>query len=780
MTQLPFQDEEEVLVLSTRQPWPRWLRLFLKIIASLLVIALLVAGFMAWRYYTVQRQVKRDLAIFIGHEEELRALGGVDAVDELVPSDVSRPWRFRYQSSIRARRDRTIPDLVLKRVAYHDHTARVHLQVNEVEQLRRYRLEKARWYRVPFEATNWGDKQDVTLAQGVTLVYWQEDADFAQTLSQDLPGLLAMLQTLGLPLSQSAHRVVIIPKEFGSLARPGEKVQALIVNSPHVDWIPQAPGELSHEQELRLALAQLLFSQARDEIGPTSSLPGAVRVQTAIHALLAWQWAVGEVDDAAVLAWARELKGHWVSPITGLPPDLITELQPKAPDAAARLMMTYLLRREGVDALVALHEAMRDATTWDEAYTQAVGKTAYQVEEATRQMLQDPTGPLPPWPARATQPPPQRVTYLGLAGDDRTLMARSPQGEALLLHLPPDVSLSLADGSPLETSCMALGSQLRLAGRWLDQGLRAEVTSLTLEQAVLPPALQTPALDPQALALVMHLQPKKPDQQTQARLMQLMPGGIEKTLVSLDAAPVVVDSTVPLLAWMSSSACTRPWILVYQPEEGVVGAWLAPAGVQRLTWAWHIGDRFFFQVSHQEQGDRTYRSGPGHQLEQVSSEVWAQALSNAPIIQRWQPLFDRDDAFIVNDLLTQETRTLYHAQQGEQVSIPLQGLGGPETRFYFLLRRSEGESWVAAVDWDHPDDAQFLFAISALDTLAPAFALCQDQTYLYTHMRMKASPSVESHLRLHRDQGMDLSLLSVDGQVLIPLYCRRPAPSTDH
>ncbi len=776
MTELPFQDEEEVLVLSTRQPWPRWLLLFLKILALLLVLALLIAGGMAWRYYAVQRQVKKDLAIFIGHEEELRALGGVDAVDELVPPDVSRPWRFRYQSSIRARRGRAIPDLVLKRVTYHDRTARVHLEVDGLEQQRQYRLEDARWYRVPFEATNWGEKQESQLPQGVTLVSWQEDADFAQVLSQDLPDLLGMLQALGLPLSRSAHRVVIIPKEFGSLARPGEKVQALIINSPHVDWIPQAPGELSYEQELRLALAQLLFSQARDESGATPSLPGATRVQTAIHHLLAWQWAVGEVNDAAVLTWARKLKGHWVSPVTGLPPDLITELQPEAPDVAARLMMTYLLRREGVDALVALHEAMRHATTWDEAYAQAVGQTAFQVEEATRQMLQDPTGPLPPWPAPASQPPPQMVTYLGLAGDEHTLIARAPQGEALLLHLPPDGAMTLADGSHLETSCVASGSQLRLAGRWLDQGLRVEVTGLILERAVLPLSVQTPALDPQAQALIMHMRPMKPGQQAQARLMQLMPGGIEKTLVSLDTTLVVADPTGPLLAWMSSSTCDRPWILVYQPEEGVVGAWLAPTGVQRLLRAWHIGDHFFFQVVQQEQGALIYRSGPEHRLERMPEETRLQVLEKAPVIQRWQPLQGRSDAFVVEDPFIHETRILYHARQDEQVGMSLLGLGGPETRFYFLLRRSEGKSWVAAVDWDHPDEVQLLFPILTGETLAPVFALCPGQAYLYAHRGTKAQPTIESYLRLHRAQKRDQLLLSVDDQVLVPLYCRIQGP----
>jgi len=184
-------------------------------------------------------------------------------------------------------------------------------------------------------------------------------------------------------------RVIIIPQELGDLLHPAQRTQGLVLNSPHVDLIDVPPEGLTVEQMLRERLGHRILADARQYTLDSSDLSGAVRVQNAIDEVLAWQWAAGDVPDTEVVDWAKILKGHWVSPVTGLPPELIAQLPPDAPDIAARLMMTWLLREKGPDALLTLSAALPDAASWDELYQQAAGLTAEQVEQAAREVMQE-------------------------------------------------------------------------------------------------------------------------------------------------------------------------------------------------------------------------------------------------------------------------------------------------------------------------------------------------------------------------------------------------------
>ena len=376
-------DQEEVIVLTTKKPTPRWLRILLKALAVLLALALVVAGFFAWRYFSVQQRLKRDLTAVIQEEEHIRSLGGINAISDLLDPKAPYSWRFRYLSSIRERKGRPEPEVLVKSVDYDGVNARVHLTLDGVRQFRHYRLYAGKdWRRAPFVAKGWGYKQTLEDVGGFELVYWDEDKDFAQRLATDLPDLERLLQ--GLTLTPSSQRIIIIPQELGELVRQGKQADGVILNSPYVDLIAVPPEGVSTEELLRAELAKTILAEARKQTPVISQLPGAVRVQNAIDDVLAWQWAAGDVPDEVIAEWARALKGYWASPVTGLSPELITKLPPDAPDTAARLMMALLLRKEGVDALLALSAALPQAASWDDAYQQAVGKTASQVEQAAR------------------------------------------------------------------------------------------------------------------------------------------------------------------------------------------------------------------------------------------------------------------------------------------------------------------------------------------------------------------------------------------------------------
>jgi len=385
MSYWPAESQENVQVLSTHSPRSRWIRALFKIVGVLMALALIGGAVIGWRYYTVQQRLKRDLTMFVRSEEHIRALGGVNAVPEILLPGAPYRWWYRYEASVEARKGRSEPTMQVKSVKYDGVNARVRLTVDEVAQYRHYRLVNHRWRRAPFEATGWGVKHDLTSDDGLKIVYWDKDASFARDLAANLPDLASKMAGVG--LNPPGTALLIIPKELDVLVRPARLEKGWVLNSPHVDLVPQAPGALSPEQELRLALAQRIFRDARNQHPVHSDLSGANRLQNAIDDVLAWQWAAGGVSDAAVSAWADTLKGYWVSPARGLNSDMMTKLPPEAPDAAARALATSVLRSRGEPGLFALSDALTDAKSWDEAYKQALGISMAEAEEAARTLL---------------------------------------------------------------------------------------------------------------------------------------------------------------------------------------------------------------------------------------------------------------------------------------------------------------------------------------------------------------------------------------------------------
>ncbi len=769
MNERPFSDEEAVLVLTTRQPLPRWLRVTLQALGVLTVVTLLVAVGIGWRYVSVQQRVKNDLAIVIGDEEDIRAMGGVNAAHDFMLSSAPNAWRYRYLSSVQARQGRPLPTLALESVQYDGFTARVQLMVDGVLQFRQYELAQGKWVRAPFLATGWGEKKEIVLPDGITIIYWQQDEDFANTLAEDIPKLLVLMQALGLSPAAEAHRLVIIPNEFGDLVRPAEKITGVVLNSPHVDWIPQTPGYLSAEDDIRLHLARKMFADARKAAASTSSLPGAVRIYRAIDEVLAWQWALGNVNQAAVSNWAAQLKGEWVSPTTGLPPDLITKLQPDAPDAAARLMMTYLLRKTGVETLVALNTAMASAQSWDEAYDQAVQKSAWQVEEAARRMAKHPQAPAPDWPDLQSMDIPDAVTYLGRsAAESNMLLARTPSGQAIALHIPLHTRFTLADGAPLSLDCIAPGSELRISGAWIDQGLQVQVDEISLSQAVLPPVLQTPPLSTTAWAIVSRQQPgsNKP----LVRLSQLFPGNVESTLTEVSQQPVwITQQQAPIFVWMTKSACNRNWVIRYEPAKGVTGAWLAPTGMIEVQTAVSAAEDhgLYLQLLDKTGELHAFQTAPPHLLVPLDKEAWQQATKTQPMI-----LQATEQALTAIDTTTGEQHLLYKADDAESVLSVISVIGDVADQWAFIVRYGD-RNQVLATSARAPDAIKPLLSFDSQAKLIPPLVYCPDGALLYGLQIQNAAGEEESALHLRMPNGDDRVLIKDQGR-LQPLFCAAP------
>ena len=785
MSYLSPEEQEQVLVLTTKKPMSRWLQVLLKILAVLLAVALVIAAVIGWRYYSVHQRLKKDLTEVIRTEEHLRALGGINAAADLIIPSASDSWRFRYLSSIRARKGRPEPKVQVQSVGYDGVNARVKVLVDGVRQFRHYQLYTGKdWRRAPFIAKGWGNKKTIEDAGGFKVIYWDEDEAFAQALAADLPDLVQLMRGAG--LTPASSDLAIVPGEFGELARPAQEMDGIVLNSPHVDLIPETPGGLSAQQMLRLSLAGEIVGEARKQVLVTSDLPGAARLQNAIDDVLAWHWAAGEIPAVTLAAWRDEMKGHWVSPATGLPPDLITQLPPDAPDAAARLMMAWLLRKEGPDALFALSASLPDAKTWDEAYDQAVGKTAAQVEQAAAAMAQQPGAALPEWPQPSAGDAPQKVTLLTTSPDaSGRLMARTLAGDVVLLQPEPDAAFVMADGSTLQYGCVAPGSQVQVQGRWMDAGLRLTYRSITLDQAVLPPVLRTPPLDSNAEALAWRYRQDDKGSRPQLALVQLSPGAITKDIAYPYPGAAPYPPTLsrsgrsPLLFWQQNLHCNRNWILAYDPDQGIIDSWLAPEDAPGLVAADVIsGEEDAFLLEFRQDKKSLFFQGRDHHVLQPLSPQEGKALRTTTL-PHWRPVIDLDSGTLqVVDRATGERRTLYAPAAHEELLSVIPAWGAPDDSIIFTVRRGQGDAAITRVLRalpELPDEAVKLFDAPSSDVIT-GLTSCHDGSYLYGVVDGGDSLGA---LRLHTSDDDNFVAYSASGDVLTPVLCVRPPQSAE-
>ena len=775
MSYLP-PEEEQVLILSTKKPMSRWLRMLLKILAALLAAALIFAGVIGWRYYAVHRRLKKDLTTVIRTEEHLRSLGGINAAADLIAPNAPDSWRFRYLSSIRARKGRPEPEIRVQSVGYDGVNARVAVDVDGVRQFRHYQLYAGTgWRRAPFIANGWGYKHAIENAGGFKIIYWDEDEAFARTLAADLPALVQQMHDTG--LTPASANLAIIPREFDDLARPARAMDGIVLNSPHVDLIPETSAELSPRQMLRLALADEIVAEARKQALVSSDLPGAARVQRAIDDVLIWQWAAGEIPVDVIAAWGQELKGHWASPVTGLPPNLITELPPDAPDAAARLMMTWLLRKEGPDALFALSASLPDARTWDEAYDQAAGKTAAQVEQAARELALHPGAALPDWPAVSALTPPQTLTLLTTTPDaSGRLLARTAAGDVVLLQPQPDAAFTLADGSALDYDCVAPGSQVAVRGNWLDEGLRLSYDAMTLKQAALPPILRISPMGPAAVAMAWRYSQDEHGDVSQISLVQLLPDAGVSVIAYPGVRPIALPApgAPPLLVWQQSVRCNRDWIVAYAPEQGVVGSWLAPASAERLVYADRLpGENLKLLLAFDPQPYSFYQSDQNHALRLLSDEESQALVSSIPV---WRTPFINTETQTVQifDPVAQETIQLYQPPENEEPMAIIPAFGWPEDVFFFTMRQRHkplAPVKVMKISTRTPGEATPVFQISPVGDIT-SMARCPDGSYLYG-LTIYTTTVEQGSLRWSATTGEDVALTAPAEGLLAPVTCVR-------
>ena len=776
MSYWSFNDQEEVIVLTTHKPTPRWLRIIMILLAAILALGILAALIIAARYYVVQQRLKKDLTGIIQSEEEVRALGGINAMDDIVDTEAPDSWRFRYLSSIRARKGRSVPQIQVTKVGYDGFNARVTLLVDGALQYRHYRLyEGHNWRRYPFDATGWGHKKTIEDVSGFDIIYWDEDEEFAQELADDLPNLAMQMQQLG--LNRPATKLMIIPQEFGDLVHQAKQTEGLKLNSPHVDWIDAPLADLTPQQMIRAELGRRIITDARKQSPIDSDLPGGMRVQDAIDEILAWNWAVGDVPDIKISDWTATLKGKWVSPIMGLPPDLITKLPPDSADAAARLMMAWVLREKGPDALLALSAALPEAANWDDVYQPTAGLSAFQVEERTRQWLQQSQEEELSLLAAEIGPVPAAVTLLTTQQDAKgRLLARTPTGQIMLLQAETGAKFTLADGSKVDLACVAPGTRVRVQGEWIEKGLRLKYSSMRLEQAFLPLAIRPSPIAFDADILFWRYHQSKIGHLTTIQLEESFTNILTKVLARPASGTFPTNlprpEEPPLVIWRQDVHCQRMWIIAYDSRLGVVGSWLAPAGATRIKATAIVPGSTPTLLLKSPHGDHVayFRTDARHVLTPLSPEEWRHLAISA--LNRYQLRIDHQTQTVqLFDLAEQTQSPIYQAGPDEELLSIVPAFGWPEDLLFFTVQDKKTPTTVKVMQIARttPGQTALLFESPQQGEIV-SMARCPDDSILYGIL-IQANHRKKGILHLRSPEGEDKALSLISDKSIMPVLC---------
>lgn len=554
-------------------------RLLLLSIAVTLVVIFAGYGVLRWRVSQREQALRSDLITFIQFEEQVRRSGSRVNAQDLIAGEAPDAWRARYFDSFNSGLPATPDEIEIADLDFDGARAIAVLAIDGHEQERVYRFAGGRWQRTNIEPPDWGEPASTTLDGGVRILYRDEDSAFAEQLAADLPELLALL-----PAPAEASRleqISIEPHEFaGALVLDDGK--QIVINSPLAQFESSA-GEPA--LAIRLALAEAITDRALASEPPASGLPGGTIVANAARRVIAEHWARGDIPEADLASGRATLADGWLSPFLDYPPASDTFGRQ---GAAALLLAEYLYQTYGANALAGIVKRLPQANTWDEVFQETLGVLTLAIDAGAKSFAQMGSGDDRPDGHPAPPALPIQVELLTVEPDEAgRLWAYDADTESpLLIELGPLTSLSLEDGAQLPFSCVGPTSTVEIRGEWLDVGLRMRAERLTLRQAKPPQAFDIPAVPDDTIVLLFEsptalMPPSLVALRSDGSMVEIAPegfaGGIQH---ALQVSTIASKAGAPLHLLFSpqADACDRNWLLLYNPDRGIVAAWIAPAG----------------------------------------------------------------------------------------------------------------------------------------------------------------------------------------------------------
>lgn len=452
---------------------------------GLLLVLMMVGLFLfRWRLSERTELMKSDLKAFIRHEEQQRAFGLREQADELMVSNAPEQWQLAYRSTFVVEVDEVQPlELTIEEIELEGTSAYVTVQLNEVAQVRFYRLVGQEWRRAPLFAAFWGQEKRIELAdEDITIVYPAREEAFAQKLAADLPALLQQWPSkLRLPLPFS---IKIEPMEF---ARPllyisrNDEIQQITLNSPNL----MMPGraEVGGEGAIRLMLANALLDTANlDHETQQSLLPGAPTFLAAFRNTIILRWALPN-EAIPRQIWRDKVAGRWKSPFLGQwlinrEHVLLTRTwEPRLSEATALLMADYIY--DQIESEEVRHVAQRvlTAPSWDRIFYPYTRRYTISLEE---EML---LGTPVKMTAHNINALPLSVTILDINAESGVLETEiTGQGRPLKIRTGDSTFID-AEGEAVDACCAMLHQEVTVKeGDWLEVGQELQARQLVINQ----------------------------------------------------------------------------------------------------------------------------------------------------------------------------------------------------------------------------------------------------------------------------------------------------------
>jgi hypothetical protein len=203
-----------------------------------------------------------------------------------------------------------------------------------------------------------------------------------------------------------------------------------------------------------------------------------------------------------------------------------------------------------------------------------------------------------------------------------------------------EVDLKTTDGLSVPAGCIPPGSKLEFDGTWLEVPWRLQAEQVIVKEII---AL---GLRPAPADTIAYLvEDEVSDEQTMVindillssqsglaaaklpasrRLFALRQNGSLRRLVSLDqnvrvfSIATAAGESLRLLFTLDLPTCDRSWFVLYEPEQGITGQWLAPANPLQWIWRPDRQDILFFVPRAGGRGFEIYKTGSTLALDPVS------------------------------------------------------------------------------------------------------------------------------------------------------------------
>ena len=790
------QEEEQPFTSDSREDPPSRRGRDWRVVGGVLLL-LMVAGLFIFRWRVRERTdaMRENLKTFIRYEEQQRVFGLEEQIDKLMVPDASEVWQEAYRSTF-VKTDEVEPvELEVDEIELDGTNAFVTVHLDEVPQVRFYRLVEQKWRRAPLSDGFWGEERQLYLfGQGMTISYRARDEAFVQEVVEELPLLLQQW-----PMKEQIRKIQITPQEFGQALLEVEETQ-IRLNSPTL----LMQGHTDGESAVRLALADRLLAETMsdalldransDKKTERPRLPGAMPFLQAIRMSFILHWAL---PDAAIprqiwhpvaALWKSPFLGQWEANREERLPSSVW--QPRLSEATSLLMADYLHDQYGSEALQEVMNELPSAQSWDRIFYPLTGRYTVELEDAllSTNSATKTENNVPQLPFD--------VTLLDMDLDNGVLNFEIKDQADQDAQLSVKVNQSTLSGLQRTISpghCAALHKQLTITeADWLTVGQELQARQLVVSRS--SPSISLPAdrtlAPPDTFA---YLAEQRIDGEGNLRLHRFIALSEEGTTTDLTTLPSLMrlgrqipsktSGRTRFLLTLSAPECDEVWLFMYDPRRGILSRWFTSFSessvLQDFVWNPLEGEVLLTGSTVHKNGPA--RPSPSREIQSEFSAVryplsWHS--NQAVILNR-----NRGTVKLIDVALGKVTKIIPLASEDAHLFM----LSEDETRLFYAdgLRPTEKQTF-HMLDFESGQDTS-LFSTSTDEWLKPVIGGISTDHVLLLKASQTAGQPIRTELLLvgtspgeptvvietAADEFITSALACEDDRVLMTIYKKR-------